>query len=192
MASTSMLLVMDMINDLVHEDGPSAYKHELARRETLGRTAALIDNARSRRIRIGYVRIGFSPGYLECPPNSPIFSGARKAGMFQLGEWGTEVHPLLAPRPEDADIVKHRVSPFYGTRLEPLLRAHDIRRLYLCGISTIGVVASGTREGADRDYEIVVVEDCCCAISQVEHEAGMTSIKRFGRFAQSKELEFDA
>jgi len=184
------LLVMDMINDLVHEDGPSRYKAELQRRSTIARAAALIANARSQSVRIGYVRVGFSPDYRECPPGSPVFSGARKAGIFKLGAWGTEVHPALAPRPEDADIVKHRVSPFYGTCLEPLLRANNIRRLYLCGVSTIGVVASGMREGHDRDYEIVVVEDCCCAASQEEHDAGMTTLKRFGRIAQSSEITF--
>lgn len=192
MANAAMLLVMDMINDLVHDDGPSRYKAELQRRQTLARTAALMASARAGGVRIGFVRIGFSADYRECPPNSPIFSGAREAGLFKLGTWGTEIHPALAPQQGDADIVKHRVSPFYGTSLEPLLRANDIRRLYLCGVSTIGVVASGTREGHDRDYEIIVVDDCCCASSQAEHDAGMATLKRFGKFAQSTDVAFAA
>ena len=47
---------------------------------------------------IGYVRVGFSADYRECPPNSRLFQGAKKNGLFKLGTWGTEVHPLLAPQ----------------------------------------------------------------------------------------------
>lgn len=44
------------------------------------------------------------------PAGSPIFSGARKNGVFTLGTWGTEIHPSIAPQPEHFMIVKHRVS----------------------------------------------------------------------------------
>ena len=101
MASNAMYLVCDMLNDLVHEDGPSkkTYGPELARRNTVANTAEAIRKAREAGVKIGYVRIGFSADYRECPPNSRIFQGAKKAGMFKLGDWGTEVHPALAPQP---------------------------------------------------------------------------------------------
>jgi nicotinamidase-related amidase len=181
MATDAIYLVCDMINDLVHEDGPNGkkgYGPELERRNTIANTAEALRKARAAGVTIGYVRVGFSPDYRECPPGSRIFQGAKKAGMFKLGSWGTEVHPALAPQPGDHDIVKHRVSPFYATSLEAILRANGIRRLYLSGVSTSGAVLSGAKDGHDRDYEVYVLEDCCCALSEEQHQAVVDQMKR--------------
>jgi nicotinamidase-related amidase len=189
---TAMLLVMDMLNDLVHENGGGAksYVPLMKERNVLARTRAAIDKARAAGALIGYVRVGFSPDYRECPPNSPIFSRARSAGMFKLGTWGTEVHPELAPHVDDFDIVKHRVSPFYGTALEPVLRARGINALFLCGVSTNGVVHSGAREGHDRDYACTVLEDCCAGATVDEHESALRCLGRFAAIKSSTEVSF--
>jgi nicotinamidase-related amidase len=178
----TLFLVMDMMNDIVAEDGFNAktYGVQVKERNVLANTAAAIAAARRAGAKVGYVRVGFSPDYRECPPASPIFSGARNNGIFQLGTKGTEVHPALAPAEGDFDIVKHRVSPFYGTALEPILRANAIERIVLCGVSTNGVVHSGAREAHDRDYEVVILEDCCAGVTADEH---MHAIACLGRYA---------
>ena len=119
MSSTSILLVMYMMNDLVHPDGAGgkAYGVTCAKRNVYENTKLAIARARKAGMLVGYVRVGFSHDYRECPPNSPVFSKARDNGMFKLGTWGTEVYSEFAPQEGDADIIKHRVSPFYGTRL---------------------------------------------------------------------------
>jgi nicotinamidase-related amidase len=190
MSKKTLLLVMDMINDLVGESGGAAgaYLPILTRRDVIGRTKEMIERARRIKIRIGYVRVGFSPDYRECPPLSPIFSRARENGLFKLGTPATEVHPALAPKEEDFDIVKHRVSPFYGTALEPILRAQGIERLILCGVSTNGVVHTGAREAHDRDYECIVAEDCCAGASDDEHESALKCMKRFVTIANSSDI----
>lgn len=193
MATNSLYLVLDMINDLVHEDGPNGkkgYGPELRRRQTIPNTAEALRKARAAGVKIGYVRVGFSPDYRECPDNSPIFSSAKKAGLFKLGTWGTEVHPALAPQPADFDIVKHRVSPFYCTALDAILRANAIQRLYLSGISTSGAVLSGAKDAHDRDYEVVILDDCCCAASEEQHRGVIDGIKRFAKITTSKEVDF--
>lgn len=189
----AIYLVLDMENDLVHADGPSGkgpYGEQVRSRRVLENTRVALDKARAAGLHIGFVRVGFSPDYRECPPNSPIFSGARKNGIFKLGTWGTEVHPDLAQQGSDFDIVKHRVSPFYATSLEAILRAQGIRRIYCSGISTNAVVQAMVREGHDRDYEVVVLEDCCCALSPEEHALAVQSFKRFCTLTTSQEVSF--
>ena len=191
--SDGIYLVLDMENDLVHADGPNgkaAFGEQVRARRIIENTRRAIDKARTAGLRIGFVRVGFSPDYRECPPNSPIFSGARKNGVFKLGEWGTQVHPDLGQQPGDFDIVKHRVSPFYATALEAILRAHGIRRIYCSGISTNAVVQATVRDGHDRDYEVVVLEDCCCALSAEEHAAAMDNLKRFCTITTSDQVAF--
>jgi nicotinamidase-related amidase len=190
----SIYLVLDMVNDLVHADGPNgkaAYGEQVRRRRILENTRRAIDKARAAGVPVGFVRVGFSPDYRECPPNSPIFSGARKNGIFKLGTWGTETHPDLGQQPGDFDIVKHRVSPFYATNLEAILRANGVHRIYCSGISTNAVVQATVREGHDRDYEIVVIEDGCCALSVEEQEHAIGGLKRFCRLTTSQDIGFD-
>ena len=191
--SDGIYLVLDMENDLVHADGPNgkaAYGEQVRARRIIENTRRALDKARAAGVRVGFVRVGFSPDYRECPSNSPIFSGARKNGVFKLGEWGTQVHPDLGQQPGDFDIVKHRVSPFYATTLEAILRANGIRRIYCSGISTNAVVQAMVREGHDRDYEIVLLEDCCCALSAEEHDMAIKTLKRFCRLASSEDVQF--
>jgi nicotinamidase-related amidase len=163
---------------------------QVKERSVLGNTARAITAARAAGAKVGYVRVGFSPDYREAPAASPIFSGARKNGIFQLGTKGTEVHPALAPADGDFDVVKHRVSPFYGTSLEPILRAHSIERIVLCGVSTNGVVHSGAREAHDRDYEVVILEDCCAGVTPDEHMHAVACLGRYGSIVNSTEFDW--
>lgn len=192
MAGNALYLVCDMINDLVHADGPSGrtYGPELARRQTVENTAVAIARARAAGARIGYVRIGFSADYRECPPNSRLFQGAKKAGMFKLGSWGTEVHPALAPQAGDFDIVKHRVSPFYATSLEAILQAQQVRRLYVSGVSSSGAVLSAAKDGHDRGYDVFVLDDCCCALTEAQHQAVIEQVRRMTTVLTSKDVTF--
>jgi nicotinamidase-related amidase len=85
----------------------------------------------------------------------------RGSGRFVEGSAGSEVHPAVAPKPGDVVVTKHRVSAFAGTDLDMVLRANGIETLVVAGISTSGVVLSTVRHGADADYRLVVVADCC-------------------------------
>jgi nicotinamidase-related amidase len=192
---TSIYLVLDMQNDLVAEDGPNGrgpLGQQVRERGIIDRTARAIASARAAGLMIGFVRVGFSPDYREAPSTSVIFNGARQHGLFKLGTRGTEVHQALAPHPGDFDIVKHRVSAFYGTSLEPILRAHGIRRIFCSGVSTVAVVNSTVREAHDRDYVVTVLEDCCAAASVEDHEAAIRALQRFATFATVDTVDFKA
>ncbi|OOO27872.1 chloramphenicol resistance protein [Agrobacterium salinitolerans] len=187
MAADTVLLVMDMINDLIHPDGMGAktYGVKCRERNVYENTKSIIRRARTSGLPVGYVRVGFSPDYRECPPNSPVFSKARDNGFFKLGSWGTEVYDEFQPQDGDIDIVKHRVSPFYGTRLPPLLSAMGVKRLLLTGVSTNGVVQAAAREGHDRDFECVVLEDCCAGATDEEHDYALAGVRRFADVSTS-------
>ena len=190
----TLFLVMDMMNDLVAEDGFNAqtYGVQVKQRNVLENTAKAITAARAAGAQVGYVRVGFSADYREAPAASPIFSGARNNGIFKLGTWGTEVHSALAPATSDFDIVKHRVSPFYGTSLEPILRANGIGRIVMCGVSTNGVVHSGAREAHDRDYDVVILEDCCAGVTADEHSHAIACLGRYAAIVDSAEFGWNS
>lgn len=181
-APRSIYLVLDMQNDLVHAEGPngkSPLGEQVQGRKILDKTAQAITKARAAGVLVGFVRVGFSEGYPECPEGSQVFSGAPKAGLFKLGAWGTEIHPDLNQQVGDIQVTKHRVSPFYSTTLEAQLRANNVQRIYCSGVSTQAVVQATVRDAHDRDYEVIVLEDACAAHSEQEHANSMGSIARF-------------
>ena len=127
----------------------------------LQRTAALLDAAREAGARVGYVKVGFRPGYPEVSPNNASFSTIRPSGRFEGDAPGAEIHPGVAPHEGDFIVTKHRYGAFPGTDLDMILRANGVDALVLAGISTSGVVLSTVRHAADADYRLVVVADCC-------------------------------
>jgi nicotinamidase-related amidase len=190
---TAIYLVLDMINDLVHPDGANGkgpLGEQVRSRRVIENTRTALAKARAARVKVGYVRVGFSADYRECPPASPVFSKAREHGLFKLGTWGTEVHPDLKPTVGDYDIVKHRVSPFYATNLEAILRGQGITRIYFSGVSSVAVVQATARDGHDRDYECVLLEDCCASFTAEEHAKSMAMLGRFASITTSAEVKF--
>lgn len=189
----SVYLVLDMENDLVNAQGPNGKTPlggEVRSRDVVARTARAIAKARAAGVKVGYVVVGFSPDYRECHESSPVFGPAKKNGLFKLGTWGSEVHPDIAPQEGDLRIVKHRVSPFYATTLEAQLSAQGITKIYCSGVSTQAVVQATVRDGHDRDYEMVVIEDCCAAPTADEHRNSIGSIARFCTVTTSEEVKF--
>jgi len=156
---TSALLVMDFQTAIV--DGPAFPGDAAAKEALLARTASVIDAARKVAMRVVYVVVGFRAGYPEASPRNRSFSAIRASGRFAPGSAGLEVHPAVAPKPDEVVVTKHRVSAFFGTDLDMVLRANDIETVVLCGLATSGVVLSTIRHAADADYRLVVIEDCC-------------------------------
>ncbi|AMO75996.1 cysteine hydrolase family protein [Pseudomonas citronellolis] len=178
----SIYLVLDMQNDLVHADGASGkgpLGEQVRARNVIERTAKAISKARAKGIPVAYVRVAFSDDHREANPNSQVFGPIAKNGILKADAWGGQVHEALAPQAGEWDIVKHRVSPFYATRLEVLLRREGIERIYCSGVSTQAVVQATVRDAHDRDFDVVVLEDCCACPNEQEHLNSMGSIARF-------------
>jgi nicotinamidase-related amidase len=182
-----------MQNDLVHADGPNGkgpLGEQVRERQLISKTAAAIAKARAAGILVGFVRVGFSEGYPECPQGSQVFSAAPQHGLFKLGSWGTEIHPDLEQKVGDIQVTKHRVSPFYSTTLEAQLRAQCVQRIYCSGVSTQAVVQATVRDAHDRDYQVIVLEDLCAAHSSQEHANSIQSIGRFCTIESSASVSF--
>jgi nicotinamidase-related amidase len=156
---TSALLIMDFQTAIVED--PTVHGDAAEKKALLTRTASLIDAARKTGMRVIYIVVGFRPGYPEASPHNKSFSAIRGTGRFIEGSAGTEVHSAVAPEAGDVIVTKHRVSAFFGTDLDMVLRANGIETLLLAGIATSGVVLSTIRHAADADYRLVVVADCC-------------------------------
>jgi ureidoacrylate peracid hydrolase len=91
----------------------------------------------------------------------------------ERGTWDAEIEPSLAARIRPSDYVfsKHRASCFYNTSLEVMLRMRGVRFLIVCGVTTNYCVDSTIRDAYARDFELVLVGDCCAALDRDLHDA---------------------
>jgi nicotinamidase-related amidase len=148
------LLVMDLQADILSRYGDAVAP-------MLERVAGVVAAARKARLSVIYVVVGFRPGYPEVSARNMMFSAVLQTGRFLVTPPGSDVAPAIRPEEGDIVVVKHRVSAFAGTDLDMVLRAKGIDTLVLLGVATSGVVLSTIRHGADADYRLVVVKDCC-------------------------------
>ena len=142
----------------------------------LQRARTALDAARAAGAFVGYVRVGFRPGYPEVSERNLGFAALRGSGFALLGNPDTQVVDALTPLESEPVVVKHRVGAFSGTELEILLRARKIDTLVLFGISTSGVILSTVRHAADHDYRIVVASDGCADFDPEVHRVLMEKV----------------
>lgn len=187
----SALILIDFINEIVDEKGKFAgkgYPTFVKTHGVLENVNAAIAKARAKDIPVIFVCVGFSPDYREWPESSPLFGAAKKFGALQLGAWATEIHESLNRTDTDFLIIKHRVSAFYATSLEAILRTLKVDALLLGGVATDIAVQSAAREAHDRDYRVVVLEDLCGAGSEDDHAQGLRLLAKVAIVAKSTEV----
>ena len=83
----------------------------------------------------------------------------------------------------DTIIIKYKISPFFKTNLDAKLKG--IKRVVVAGILTNLCVRSTIQDAYDRDFEIIVIKDCCKAFDDETHRFTIKDLK-----ATRDEIEF--
>lgn len=187
--SDSALLVIDFINDIAHPKGKIARSAErIEKNQVIEKSNAAIAHARKMNYLLIFVKVGFHPGYLDCPKMSPLFGAAAQHGALLLDSWGTEFHEKLEFQKSDLVVIKHRVNVFYSTPLEAILRAQNIQRLILTGVATNMAIEHTARDAHDRDYSVVILKDACETASEEAHKAALESMSHFCKIISSTQF----
>jgi len=140
--------------------------------EFLERAASVLRAARTAKMTVIHVQVGFRPNLPEVSSRNKLFAGIKASPEHQKlfeGAAGA-IHPSLEVDSSDIIVTKHRVDAFFGTDLAMILQARDVHTLVLFGIATSGVVLSTLLQASDADYQIVVIADCCADLDIKLHE----------------------
>ena len=158
-AGRTALVVIDMQNDFLHPDGWYAQQGiDISHmRAAIGPTAALVREARARGVPVIWTRHGFrdkrDAGILA--QHRPFFD---KGGLRQ-GTWGYEVLEDCGPLATDWFIEKQRLSAFFQTNLEVVLRALKAETVIFAGVLTNQCVAATSKDANFRDLAPIVVRE---------------------------------
>lgn len=164
----TVLLILDVQNGVIDRlDNTEPY---------LERLASTVASARKANVKIIHVVTGFRPGYPENNPNNSSVPAVVARGEYLEGHSSVQVHPSIAPAPGEVVLTKRRVSAFFATELEMLLRCANAECIVVVGLITSGAVLSTVRQAMDMDYRITVLKDCCMDRDEELHRALMEKV----------------
>lgn len=171
------VVIIDPQNDFLHPDGQYAKAGvDIGHmRRAIGPITQLVAAARSRNVPIIWTRHGFRD-----KRDGGVFMTLRpflaEAGLRQ-GTWGYEVLDGLGAEKSDWYVEKQRLSAFFNTNLELVLRSLDAEVVLIGGVLTNQCVAATSKDANFRDFKPVVVEETTGTTLPHLHDPAIEMIK---------------
>ena len=179
MTQKTALLLLDLQNEMVDAKGKvggGGLAKVVAERGVLDNARHALDAARSAKMDIVHVRLGFRADYADALSVAPRVTKMKENGAAIAGTWGTEFPELLAPRADELIITKQCVNPFCNTGLMTWLLHRGVQKLVFGGVVTNLVVEMTARAADDAGFALTVLEDCCAAPNPAWHAFSVDNI----------------
>jgi ureidoacrylate peracid hydrolase len=177
-AERSALLIIDVQNDYIHQDGALSRmgKDTAPIRAIVPNVHSLIELARGADVVRIFVRQTHShwfntPGWLTRGRGAGVIAPDR-IPLVEEGTWGAEFYEI-APRPDELVITKHRYSAFAYTPLELALHAKGKDTVVLCGATSDVCVEATALDAVMRGFRPVLVADGATAADPAVHASAV-------------------
>jgi nicotinamidase-related amidase len=92
----------------------------------------------------------------------PLANGSR---VLEAGSWGASVVDDLAIEPGDVQVAKFRMSGFWDTPLDSILRNLDLTTLFFAGVNVDQCVLATLIDAACLGYDCVLLSDASATTS---------------------------
>ena len=115
--------------------------------------------------------------------NTIVADAVREKTLASLTAARQSVWEALVTAPADRTVLKNRYSAFIpgSSPLERVLRGTGIDTVLVAGTKTNVCCESTARDAMMLDFKVVMVEDCCAALSDDEHRSALENvIQQFG------------
>jgi ureidoacrylate peracid hydrolase len=144
-------------------------------RRVIEPTKVLLSAARRAGIPVLWTRHGYRDGS-DGGPFMELRPFLRDGGLRQ-GTWGYEILDELAPDGGDWFVEKGRLSAFFNTNLELVLRALHAETVLITGVLTNQCVAATSKDAMFRDFKPIVIEECTGTTLPHLHEPALEMIR---------------
>ncbi|MER0240172.1 isochorismatase family protein [Fulvimarina sp. MAC8] len=133
-------------------------------------TRRLTDFARSAAMPVLYTTIAYTP--LEAR-SLPWLKKATGMAALEVGSRLVEIDDRCGAKEEDALVVKHGASAFFGTNLAAILTGAGVDTLVVAGATTSGCVRASVVDAVQSGFNTLVPADCCADRAQAPHESSL-------------------
>jgi ureidoacrylate peracid hydrolase len=174
------IVVVDMQNDFCHPDGwlASIGVDVAPARAPIGPLRELLPWLRTNHCAVVWLNWGNRPDRANLPPGvlhvydpdgrgNGIGVPARPGGSptLQAGSWSAAIVDELKPEPDDISVDKYRMSGFFDTPLDSILRNLGVTTLLFGGVNADQCVLATLADAACIGYDVVLLEDCAATTS---------------------------
>ena len=174
------LIVIDMQNDFCAKGGWVDYlgADYTPDRAPIAALQKLVPALRSAAVPVIWVNWGNRPDLLNMPPNQihlykPTGTGiglgeplpGSGAHVLEKDSWAAAVVDELTPEPGDVKVDKYRISGFWDTPLDSILKNLGIRTILFAGVNTDQCVFCTLTDANFLGYGCIMLEDCCATTS---------------------------
>ena len=172
----TVLIVIDMQNDFCAEGG-WADQNDFdcsPDRNPIEPLSKLLPIIRQAAMRVIWLNWGNRPDLMNMAPNqmhifNPTGKGVglgdplpdRGAHVLQKDSWSAAVVDQLEQRAEDIRVDKYRISGFWDTPLDSILRNLGVQTILFTGVNLDHCVMSTLQDASFLGYGCVLVADCC-------------------------------
>lgn len=199
------LIVIDMQNDFCAKGGwvdhlGADYTPD---RAPIAPLQAMIPPLRRAGVPIVWVNWGNRPDLMNMAPNQHHLYKPRGVGIglceplpgsgahvLEKDSWAAAVVDELEVLPQDIRVDKYRISGFWDTPLDSILRNLGCRTLLFAGVNTDQCVMCSLTDANFLGYGCVMVSDCCATTSPAFcTEASIWNVKKcFGFVTGSAQI----
>jgi nicotinamidase-related amidase len=196
------IIVVDMQNDFCHPDGwlASIGVDVGPARAPIEPLSRLLPALRAQAVPVVWLNWGNRPDRLNLSPSllhvyDPAGEGvglgaplpSNGARVLEAGSWAAATVDELASAPGDIHVDKYRMSGFWDTPLDSILRNLDVTTLLFCGVNLDQCVLCTLQDASFLGYDCLLVADCAATTSpQFCVEASLYNIKQcFGFVTKS-------
>jgi ureidoacrylate peracid hydrolase len=123
--------------------------------------------------------------------NTIVADEIREKTLESLAAAKQSVWSGLVTAPNDHTVLKNRYSALIqgASSLERMLRGMGIDTVLVAGTKTNVCCESTARDAMMLDFKVVIVEDCCAALSDDEHRGALENIiQQFGDVMTADEV----
>jgi nicotinamidase-related amidase len=174
------MIVIDMQNDFCSPNGWLAHIGvDIApARRPIAPLQALLPALRTAGIKVIWVNWGNRPDRLNLSPSllhvyKPTGVGVglgdplpgNQARVLEKGSWAAAIVDELTPDPADIHVAKYRMSGFWDTELDSILRNLGITTLLFGGVNADQCVLCTLQDANFLGYDCLLVSDCAATTS---------------------------
>jgi len=199
------IIVIDMQNDFCAKGGwvdhlGADYTADRAPIEPLQK---LLPALRKADVPVIWVNWGNRPDLANMPPNQIHLYKPKGTGIglgdplpgsgspvLQKDSWAAAVVDELEQHPNDLKVDKYRISGFWDTPLDSMLRNLGVKSILFTGVNTDQCVLHSLTDANFLGYGCLLVEDCCATSSPAFcTEATVWNVKKcFGFVTDSNKV----
>ncbi|MBW4694369.1 MAG: cysteine hydrolase [Lyngbya sp. HA4199-MV5] len=199
------ILIIDMQNDFCHPDGWLAHigVDVSPARDPIAPLQGLLPVLRSVQVPIVWVNWGNRPDLLNISASvrhvyNPTGEGvglgdplpANNAPVLRKDSWAAAVVDELAQHPDDIRVDKYRMSGFWDTPLDSILKNLGRTTLFFAGVNADQCVMATLQDANFLGYDCILISDCTATTSPTYcWQATLYNVKQcFGFVAESHAL----